>query len=123
MLNIQLKPDRSLRAAFSFASGALMLAIGLSGASAQELQKAPTATAIFDESSLVDLENTFWTCDWSSTLIRLSATQIASCAAATEELKARKFGGEFEKLLAWWQRNKAAAHESLNARYVAELPR
>jgi len=123
MLNIQLKPDRSLRVMVSVASTALMLGVGLAGASAQELQRAPTATAIFGESNLVDLEDTFWICDWSSTLSRLGATQIASCASAAEELKARKFGGEFEKLIAWWQKNKAAVHRRLNAQYLAELHR
>lgn len=123
MLNIQLIPNRSLRVMVSVASTVLMLGIGLAGASAQEVQKAPIATAVFGESNLVDLEDTFWICDWSSTQSRMDATQITACAAVAEELKARRFGGEFEKLIAWWQTNKAAVHARLNARYVAELPR
>ena len=123
MLNIQLKSNRSLRAMVSVTSTALMLAIGLAGVSAQEVQKSPTAAAVLGKSNLVELEDTFWICDWSSTQSRLDATQITACAAVAEELKARRFGGEFEKLIAWWQKNKAAAHERLNARYVAGMTR
>jgi hypothetical protein len=39
--------------------------------------------------------------------------------AIYEDLKRRKFAGDFEALLAWWLRNKATEHRAQAARAAA----
>ena len=41
--------------------------------------------------------------------------QASTCVANYEELKQTKFGGDFEKLLAWWRLNKIAQHQALES--------
>ena len=40
------------------------------------------------------------------------ATAIA-CGVITEDLKVKKFNGDFDSMLAWWRQNKAAEHQAL----------
>ncbi|HEU0203637.1 MAG TPA: hypothetical protein VFR86_24770 [Burkholderiaceae bacterium] len=61
------------------------------------------------------LEKTFWQCDFGATQGSLSADAGPACEAVTEELKQRRFGGDFDRLLVWWQQNKAAEHGRLQA--------
>ena len=35
------------------------------------------------------------------------------CGAITEDLKMKKFSGDFNLMLAWWRQNKAAEHQAL----------
>lgn len=60
---------------------------------------------------LAELEKTFWLCDYAATSHGVDPELGILCFNATEELKQQKFGGDGEKLLAWWQRNKAAQHK------------
>ena len=60
-----------------------------------------------------NLEDAFWACDYVATTRGTSATPTEFCAAIYDEVKARKFDGDFEKLLAWWQANKGVAHQEL----------
>ena len=60
-----------------------------------------------------NLEEAFWVCDYLATTRGTSATSTETCAAIYDELKARKFDGDFDKLLAWWQANKGVAHQKL----------
>jgi len=69
--------------------------------------------------SAADLEEAFWVCDYTATTVGTGATPVDLCSAVYDELKARKFGGEFELLLAWWRQNKPAEH----ARQAAETNR
>ena len=57
-----------------------------------------------------DLEETFWTCDYTATTVGMGATPVDLCSAVYDELKARKFNGDFEQLLYWWRQNKPAEH-------------
>lgn len=57
------------------------------------------------------LENAFWYCDYVATTRGMLAAPIAACQLATNELKARKFGGRSSDLEAWWRENKTAEHE------------
>jgi hypothetical protein len=63
---------------------------------------------------LAELEKTFWLCDHTATRHPVDPELGRLCFNATEELKQEKFGGDAEKLLAWWQRNKAAQHQKLD---------
>jgi hypothetical protein len=56
------------------------------------------------------LEARFWACDVASTHTVLSAAEGAQCVRWQDELKQRRFGGDFGRLLAWWQANKTEQH-------------
>jgi hypothetical protein len=56
------------------------------------------------------LEARFWACDVASTHMVLSAAEGAQCVRWQDELKQRRFGGDFERLLAWWRTHKAEQH-------------
>lgn len=66
-----------------------------------------------DAGDIAALETAFWYCDWVATTRGVLATPMAACQFATDELKARKFGGSSRALAAWWQENKAAEHARL----------
>ena len=57
-----------------------------------------------------DLEEAFWICDYTATTVGMGATPVDLCSAVYDELKARKFNGDFEQLLYWWRQNKPAEH-------------
>jgi hypothetical protein len=63
-----------------------------------------------------DLENAFWVCDYTATTRGMDATPAGLCSAVYDEIKARKFDGDFERLLGWWRQNKPAEHARLEAR-------
>jgi hypothetical protein len=56
------------------------------------------------------LEARFWACDVASTHTVLSLSEGAQCVRWQDELKQRRFGGDFERLLAWWRAHKAEQH-------------
>jgi hypothetical protein len=60
-----------------------------------------------------NLEDAFWACDYVATTRGTSATPTEFCAAIYDEIKAIKFDGDFDMLLAWWQANKGVAHPKL----------
>ena len=62
-----------------------------------------------------DLEKAFWACDYFATTLGLDRTSVEFCGAVYEELKATKFGGDFEQLHKWWQDRKVEEHERLVA--------
>ncbi len=103
---------KSLSLSLTFAGIALAAAVSTSTAGPIEHdvsleEAAPTAT------ELTDLEKVFWTCDYVGTKQGVDMNTAATCGAATDELKRIKFGGDFEKLVAWWQLNKAAEHKAV----------
>ena len=58
--------------------------------------------------SLAELEAAFWACDHAATVHGILDAGIAlACGVATESLRRRKFDGDFEAMLSWWQQNKA----------------
>ena len=62
---------------------------------------------------VADLENAFWVCDHAATTRGMHATPVSMCSAIFDELKTKKFGGDFEQLLGWWRQNKLAEHQKL----------
>lgn len=56
------------------------------------------------------LEARFWACDVASTHTELSAAEGAQCVRWQDELKQRRFGGDFNRLLDWWRAHKAEQH-------------
>lgn len=57
-----------------------------------------------------ELETAFWDCDALATREVLSPSDGAQCAILSDELKQRRFDGDFARLLAWWRDNKAREH-------------
>ncbi len=62
------------------------------------------------------VESAFWICDYVATTKGVHFTPVHHCAAVTEELKQKKFGGDFEQMLNWWRNNKVAEHGKLAAK-------
>ena len=61
-----------------------------------------------------DLEELFWRCDYAATVEIVAANERALCTAVAEQLKQERFGGDFERMLNWWQVNKAIQHQKLD---------
>ncbi len=73
------------------------------------------AGAIVDEDiSIAKLEKIFWACDHAATHTHVDADTGAACVGFTDQLKQRKFNGDFNALVAWWQANKATEHLALD---------
>ena len=47
-------------------------------------------------------------CERAATTVRLSGAEAARCTLVYEEFKLRAFGGDFEKLHAWWLSQRGA---------------
>jgi hypothetical protein len=73
--------------------------------------------------SSLELEARFWQCDYAATTYGVSLAEGAQCVEVFEELKRRKFGGDFQALLVWWQESKSYQHGALAAeRRAAMVP-
>ena len=64
---------------------------------------------------VADLEQGFWVCDYLATTHGMDATPVDLCSAITDELKTRKFGGDYEGLVGWWRQHKIVEHQRLEA--------
>lgn len=62
----------------------------------------------------VDLERLFWLCDHAAATRMIDANERLACDAVTAQLKAEKFGGDFDQLLNWWRTNKVVQHRKLD---------
>jgi hypothetical protein len=94
-------------------------ALAFSGAepSAQEPASDPRPAIGAADRTLAALEDAFWACDHAATIHGvLDIGTAATCAAATNDFRLRKFNGDFNAMLSWWQRNKARQHELLDMR-------
>lgn len=83
--------------AFTFA-----LAV-VSTASTAQPDRSYLAARTVDELKLMYLE-----CDRRAGQTLLGAAEAAHCSMAAEELKQRGFGGDFGRLVAWWQAQRRA---------------
>ncbi len=71
------------------------------------------AQAMQEARALSELEWAFWLCDYTATTRRVDRETAMACGAINDDLKARKFGGDFDALLAWWRLNKETMHRDL----------
>jgi hypothetical protein len=96
-------------------SAAMAAALGCIGSvSAQESGGGPSLTAVqFASVKLADLEAAFWVCEYAATT--RGAASIQTCTAVYDALKERKFGGDFARLLKWWQQNRVSEYRRLDA--------
>jgi len=97
----------------------LTVAFGLSGADAREGPVPQSARSALPTLAPVALERAFWACDYAGSTRWVGAEEGVACVAIYEELKRKKFAGDFEALLAWWLRNKATEHRAQAARAAA----
>lgn len=65
--------------------------------------------------NLEALEHAFWRCDHAATHGALDGATASQCSVVTEAFKARRFGGNFAAMLAWWQSNRDAQYLALAA--------
>lgn len=66
--------------------------------------------------SMADLEKAFWACDYAASTGSVVGPAASRCSAFTEELKGRKFDGDFDAMLGWWRERKPAEHAQLERR-------
>ena len=83
-------------------------------AAAQRLDAPRTAATQFASVRDIDLEDLFWRCDYAATVEVVAADERALCTAVAEQLRQERFGGDFERMLNWWQVNKAIQHQKLD---------
>jgi hypothetical protein len=53
-----------------------------------------------------EVEKAYWDCEFTAIQGRISLDDAAACNEIYEHLKEHKFGGQFDRFLAWWQENK-----------------
>jgi len=96
---------------------------------APALAQRPTPAAVTERvvarpseaDTLAALERKFWLCEHAATQSLLDLGSATECSVVNEALKARRFGGDFKRMLAWWRANKEArlAEAAGSARPVA----
>lgn len=99
---------------------ALLVAATLSCLCAQTYAEEPARSSRSKESvsarqAAADLEKEFWACDHAATTRGVWGEEGALCGEVYENLKKSKFGGDFQVMLSWWQRNKTVEHQALAA--------
>ncbi len=62
-----------------------------------------------------ELEAVFWTCDYAASTQGVDRNTAVLCGSATDELKIKRFGGSFERMLEWWNANKAEQYAALSS--------
>lgn len=87
---------------------------GIDAAATERTLTTAAPEARMTKVKLAELEKTFWLCDHAATRHGLDPELGMMCVDATDALKREKFGGDAEKMLAWWQQNKAAQHRKLD---------
>ena len=72
------------------------------------------ATTAFENRALHDLEYAFWICDYIATTRGTAAADPGTCSAVSDALRQRKFDGDLDKLVAWWNQHKAGQYSRLS---------
>lgn len=83
---------------------------------AEEQTSAPASTeSLAPAGRRADLERAFWLCDYAGTKGGVDTGTAMACSTITEELKNNYFHSDFDALVSWWQKNKPAEHQALEA--------
>ena len=124
MLTMTVRQDRSSRLTKAAAVSALAAALVAGGASAEQSNGAHSVPPVeVSSADLADLEGAFWVCDYVATVRGTANVDVTACTAVYDAMKERKFGGDFDKLLTWWQQNKVVRHDALAATDAMRWPR
>jgi len=75
----------------------------------------------FDNLDDAAIEDAFWHCDVRATQVALDVGEGVLCERLGEAWKQRRFGGDFTRMLAWWQERKASEHARRGNGPAAEL--
>lgn len=96
------------------ASAAMAAALGWTGsASAQQSGTRSMVAVQLASARLADLEAAFWACEYAATT--RGAANIVACSLVYDSLQERKFGGDFDGLVKWWQQNRVSEFRRLAA--------
>jgi len=95
------------------ALGAILGWAGFSTGAQVQTSAPATAQEVSVAGATTDLERNFWLCDYAGTVTGVDSGTALACSAITEELKNRKFNGDFEGFVAWWRENKQAEHRAI----------
>jgi len=87
-------------------------------ADAQEGVAASRAVA-GDRFTTTDLERSFWECDYAATKYGDALEDGTYCAKIYDDVKQRKFSGDFHAMLMWWEQNRLAQHAAVVQRWHA----
>ena len=98
--------------AVSAAMAAVLGCMGSVSAQVPAGARSPAAVVLASV-NLADLEAAFWACEYAATT--RGAASIATCPAVYDALKERKFGGDFDGLLKWWEQNRVSEYRRLRA--------
>lgn len=104
-----------MRVAAGRAAARLAIASALCSAALAPLAHADGVSQPAAPAALARLEQAFWICDHAAMQRGLDSGDAMACSVTAEELRNRRFGGDLDALLAWWQRGRAAAHRQLDA--------
>ncbi len=97
----------------SIVVGMTLSLIGVDAAAQQLMSSQPSTEVVAPVSTPADLEKAFWICDHAATNHGVDGGAAIACGAITESLKVSKFNGDFDLMLVWWRKNKAAEHQAL----------
>ena len=123
------QPEQFGRTSAALIIGSLLFAVGMSlqspvGATPLNVDT-PAETALAatkgqdPAAKIAELEKGFWICDYIGTTRGIEGPHAVTCGANFEELKQKKFGGDFDALVRWWSVNKAAEHAALESAIAA----
>jgi hypothetical protein len=90
-------------------TAAMVLALAAACPAAANPLRAHLASASVEELKRVYLE-----CDRAATHALLDLAVAAHCSMVGEELKHRAFGGDFDRLIAWWRAQKPPSSEAVS---------
>ena len=102
-------PIKGRRSPWMKAAAAVLIVVGAAGWSAPSSAQATLGA----EMGLSEIEKAFWVCDRAATINRIDPSTAITCGSLTEVLKQRKFCGDFNAMLAWWQQHKETRHGAL----------
>jgi hypothetical protein len=59
-----------------------------------------------------ELERAFWLCDYAGTTGPVDVDTAMACSSIYEDLSIRKFKGDLDAVLLWYQQNKAVQYQA-----------
>lgn len=88
---------------------AVVLALVAAGPATANPSRARLASA-----SVEELKRVYLDCDRAATRALLDFAVAAHCSMVGEELKHRVFGGDFDRLIAWWRAQKPPSGDAVS---------
>jgi hypothetical protein len=70
-----------------------------------------SAQPILKDVPLKELEDNYWACDYASTKAMMGPDSAVSCSYIFEELRSRKFKGNWSAFIRWWNANQDAEYK------------